>query len=136
MRQPDRFLSGCSYFFAAVFGAVVILILLDAAHLRPSIRNDISSADFLAVILSALGVMVAILTFFLGVLAVFGWTAFRTIIEDKFEDLVRKRFDASNQQYGHLVRQLVEDARAQLKQAPPPIDDLPENDPKLDQELD
>jgi len=136
MRQPDRFLSGCSYFVAAIFGAAIILIVLDASHLRPSIRNDVSNADFLAVILSALGVMIAILTFFLGVLAIFGWTAFRTIIDDKFEDLVRRRFDANNPQYGQMVSRLVDDARAQLQAEKPPIDDLPENDPELDQDLD
>jgi len=80
---------------AAFAGAAMLLILLDAAHLKPSSLSDMSQADFLAVILSALGVMVAILTFFLAILAIFGWTAFRTIIEDKFEDLFRKRAAAN-----------------------------------------
>lgn len=113
MSKPDRALQGCSYVIAAIFGAIMLLILLNASDLRPSLRNDISNADFLAVILSALGVMVAILTFFLAILAIFGWTAFRTIIEDKFEDLFRRHFNASNAEYGNLVSQLVEDARAQ-----------------------
>lgn len=112
MRHLDRALSAFFYFFAAFLGAVLLLVVQNAAGLR--LPNDgISMADFLAVILSALGVMVAILTFFLGVLAIFGWTAFRTIIEDKFEDLFRRRFDANNPEYGALVDQLVEDARAQ-----------------------
>lgn len=58
--------------------------------------SGMATADFLAVILSALGVMVAILTFFLGVMAFFGWSAFKTVTEDKFDELVRKRFDAND----------------------------------------
>lgn len=111
MRHLDRALKAFFYFFAAILGAVLLLVVQDASGLRPP-HDDVTTADFLAIILSALGVMVAILTFFLGVLAIFGWTAFRTIIEDKFEDLFRRRFDANNPEYGSLVDQLVEDARA------------------------
>jgi hypothetical protein len=50
----------------------------------------------------------------LGVLAFFGWTTFRTTIEEKSEELFRRRFDANNPEYGALVNQLVEDARAQM----------------------
>jgi len=114
MRQPDRALSAFFYFIAFVFGAIMLLVVQSASGLQPAMRDDISTANFLAIILSALGVMVAILTFFLGVLAIFGWTAFRTIIEDKSESLFRNRFNANNPEYGALVEQLVEDARAQM----------------------
>lgn len=111
MRKPDQALSCMFYFFAALMGGGLLLIAQNVAGLRMP-HDNITPADFLAIILSALGVMVAILTFFLGVLAIFGWTAFRTIIEDKFEDLFRRRFDANDPAYGALVEQLVEDARA------------------------
>ena len=113
MTQPDPLLRFFGYLAAAIFGACLLMVLLDGSGIQPIVRRDIPTADFLGIILSALGVMVAILTFFLGVLAFFGWTAFRTIIEDKFEELFRRRFDASNPEYGALVNQLVEDARAQ-----------------------
>jgi hypothetical protein len=75
------------YLAAAIVGAVILMVLLRASGIQPRVKEDISFADFTVVVLSALGVMVAILTFFLGVLAFFGWSAFRTIIEDKFEEL-------------------------------------------------
>jgi hypothetical protein len=102
------------YLAATVVGAVLLMVMLRASGIQPRVKEDISFADFTVVVLSALGVMVAILTFFLGVLAFFGWSAFRTIIEDKFEELFRRRFDASNPEYGTVVNQLVEDARAQM----------------------
>lgn len=132
MRQPDRALSALFYFFAAVFGAGLLHIVQEAGALRPP-HDDVSTADFLGIILSALGVMVAILTFFLGVLAFFGWTAFRTLIEDKFEELFRRRFDASNAEYGKIIEQLVEDARAQTLVLSAD-DELPENTQPADQE--
>jgi hypothetical protein len=131
MRQSDRALSALFYLVAAVFGAIILLIVLNSSGLRPTVRDNISTADFLAIILTALGVMVAILTFFLGVLAFFGWTAFRTITEDKFEDLFRRRFDASNPEYGALVNQLVEDARAQ-KAASTIANEPGADDPEVD----
>jgi hypothetical protein len=78
------------YLAAAIVGAVILMVLLRASGIQPRVKEDISFADFTVVVLSALGVMVAILTFFLGVLAFFGWSAFRTIIEDKFEELFRR----------------------------------------------
>lgn len=99
---------------AALIGAAVTLLLLHASGLEPRAKEDIPMADFMVIVLAALGVMVAILTFFLGVLAVFGWTAFRTIINDNFEDLFRRRFDASNTEYAEAMSRLVEDARAKM----------------------
>jgi hypothetical protein len=114
MQRIDRIIRALGYLAAAVIGAVLLMVMLRASGIQPRVKEDISFADFTVVVLSALGVMVAILTFFLGVLAFFGWSAFRTIIEDKFEELFRRRFDASNPEYGTVVNQLVEDARAQM----------------------
>lgn len=134
MRTPDRALGCLFYFFAALFGAGLLIVAQSAAGLQPP-HDSVTTADFLGIILSALGVMVAILTLFLGVLAIFGWTAFRTIIEDKFEDLFRRRFDANNPAYGALVDQLVEDARA--RNAAEAIANQPSaNDPDLNADLD
>jgi hypothetical protein len=102
------------YIAAAIFGAVILAVVLRASGIQARVKEDISFADFTIVILSALGVMIAILTFFLGVLAFFGWTTFRATIEEKSEELFRRRFDANNPEYGALVNQLVEDARAQM----------------------
>jgi hypothetical protein len=117
MRKSDRVIRALGYIAAAVLGAALLLVLLRASGIQSRVKEDISFADFTAVILSALGVMVAILTFFLAVLAIFGWSAFRTIIEDKSEELFRRRFDANNPEYGALVNQLVEDAHAQMTAA-------------------
>jgi hypothetical protein len=132
MKQPDPLLRFLAYLAAAIFGACLLIILLEGSGMQPIVRKDIPAADFLGIILSALGVMVAILTFFLGVLAFFGWTAFRTIIEDKFEDLFRRRFDASNPEYGALVDQLVEDARAR-NAAAAIVNEQRADDPDIDE---
>lgn len=117
MRKFNGLIRALGYVAAAVLGAVLLMVMLRASGIQPRVKEDISFADFTAIILSSLGVMVAILTFFLAVLAIFGWSAFRTIIEDKSEELFRRRFDANNPEYGALVNQLVEDARAQMTAA-------------------
>ena len=48
-------------------------------------RADLSQVDVVTIVLGALGVMIAILTLFLAVLAFYGWATFRSIIEERFD---------------------------------------------------
>ena len=131
MIKPNGIMRVLGTLAAALCGAAVTLVLLHASGIEPRAKDDISFADFAVVVLAALGIMVAILTFFLGVLAIFGWSAFRAIINDNFDDLFRRRFDANNPQYAETVSRLVEDARASMAAealAKPPSSDDTEMD--------
>ncbi len=84
-------------------GASLLLIVQHAAHL-PSPDNQMTYADFITIILTALGVMLTALTIFLGVLAVVGWTS----IESKLRDHSMSYFKDELSSNGSLRAELEE----------------------------
>ncbi|MFN2474305.1 MAG: hypothetical protein ABR588_10370 [Sphingomicrobium sp.] len=101
-----------SLVLAFVLGAAAFCLILWTGGVRPVVRQELSSIDIVTMVLGALGVMVAILTLFLGVLALFGWTAFRSIIEERFDHKMRERFNPANDEYKELLKNVVEDAKS------------------------
>jgi hypothetical protein len=57
MKQSGTILRLLGYIAAAIFGAVVLAVVLRASGIQPRVKEDISFADFTVVVLSALGVM-------------------------------------------------------------------------------
>ncbi len=95
-------------------GAILLLVVQQAAHLPPS-NGTISYADFLAIILSALGVMLTALTIFLGVLAFVGWTTFESKMKSSSEEFLEKRFSPVDPRYAELVEEIKEDVRREVR---------------------
>jgi hypothetical protein len=120
---------------AASLGTAVFVILLWSTGVRPGIREDFSQIDIITVVLASLGVIVAILTFFLAILAFYGWAAFRTIVDERFDDSVRKKFDPSNQEYANLLERFLEDAKSLEATKQQETPEFSPSDTKLNDEL-
>lgn len=95
-------------------GAVLLLTVQYAAHLPPP-DNTMTYADFIALILTALGVMLTVLTIFLGVLAFVGWTTFETKMKVSSEDFLERRFSPADPRYADLVMEIKEDVRREVR---------------------
>lgn len=126
-----------SLLLAFVLGAAVLSLVLWSTGVRGSIREELSQIDVVTIVLGALGVMIAILTLFLAVLAVYGWAAFRSIIEERFDATMRERFDPAKDEYKALLTKVIEDARSlQLtNQSDPTVPDLPEAEEPITGEI-
>lgn len=115
-----------------VLGAAAFALVLWSAGVQAAVRSELSSVDVVTIILGALGVMIAILTLFLGVLAIYGWATFRSIIEERFDEAMRQRFDPSKDEYKSLLTKVIEDAKSfqvtsavQSEVPDLPVDDQP-----------
>lgn len=118
-----------------ILGAVLLWIMAWGSGVSMTQKPNLTNVDILTVVLASLGVMVAILTFFLGVIAFFGWSAFRTLFEERFEDSVRKKFDPVNEEYADLLQRFLEDAKTLNQTTQPEAPDFSEQDQKLDKEI-
>lgn len=101
-----------SLIVAFVLGAAALSLVIWSTGVRASMRADLSQADVVTIVLGALGVMVAILTLFLAVLAFYGWATFRSIIEERFDEAMRQRFDPAKDEYQVLLTKIIEDAKS------------------------
>ncbi len=87
-------------FFFTAFGAALMVLVWTGSNLRLERNPDISSADFIAIILTALGVILAALAVFLGGMAFFNWQNFdervRNQVEEYVDEFVKptERYDA------------------------------------------
>jgi len=101
-----------SLVLAFVLGAAALSLLLWSTGVRASMRAELSQVDVVTIVLGALGVMVAILTLFLAVLAFYGWATFRSIIEERFDEAMRRRFNPAEDEYQSLLTRFLEDAKS------------------------
>ena len=112
---------------------VWVLTWASGVSVRP--RSDVTSVDLLTIVLASLGLMVAILTFFLGVVAFFGWSAFRTVFEERFDESVRKKFDPTNKEYKDLLVRFLEDAKTIEETSRTETTKISDQDQQVDDEL-
>lgn len=119
-------------------GAMLLLVTQHAAHLPPP-DSDMTYADFLSLILTALGVMLTVLTIFLGVLAFVGWATFESKMKMSSEEFLEKRFSPADPRYADLVTEIKEDVRREVRiaeESKPRAGDNPENDdPTIDEDV-
>lgn len=80
--------------------------------------DTISPADFISIILTALGVILAAMAIMLGLVAVVGWSSIRTMIESRSDevsrDYLKNRFSDKNEQYLQFVEDVKEDVRIRI----------------------
>lgn len=95
-------------------GAALAVVIQKASGLSAAPNEDLSYAEFTGVILSALGVIIAALTLFLGAVAVVGWTAFESMVKQKSENFLEKRFSPEDQRYTDLLEEIKEDVRREM----------------------
>ncbi len=121
-------------FLVFALGAFLLLLVQHAAHLPPP-DNKMTYADFIALILTALGVMLTVLTIFLGVLAFVGWTTFETKMKVSSEEFLDRRFSPADPRYAELVAEIKEDVRREVRISEENKDNNPENkNPMLDED--
>lgn len=88
-------------------------LVWSGSNLRMEPNNSISSADFLAIVLTALGVILAALAVFLGGMAIFSWRDFdnrvKSHVEGYLNDFVNpsERFEA--------IKELLEENKRKTK---------------------
>lgn len=100
---------------AALAGAGLWAVASTGMRLEHA-ANDISYAEFTSIILTALGVLIAVLGLLLGALAIVGWATFQRQVAESSERYLAKQFDDEGQAYRRLVRELKEDVvRAALE---------------------
>lgn len=127
MKPSFRMPQGVSILLAFALGAAVFALVLWLAGVKPTVKRELSNIDVVTVVLGSLGVMVSILTLFLAVLAFYGWATFRTIIDERFDEAVRNRFDPSREEYKTLLEKVIEDSKslqqteALLEESVPPL---------------
>jgi hypothetical protein len=103
--------------FLLVLGAALAYLLWAGSNLRMEPNPNISSADFIAIILSALGTILAALAIFLGGMAIVSWRTFDERVKTHAEAFLEKRFSPSDQRYADLVETLRDDARREAQLA-------------------
>lgn len=129
MRQ---FLQAAAALTLMIIGAAIFAVILKASGLRFAPDAEIGPSQFVSIILTALGVIIAAVTLFIGALAVYGWVTFETRVVQASEEFLDKRFSSSDARYNQLVEDIKEDVRLQILTGQTPID--PENladDPNL-----
>ena len=101
--------------FLLILGASLAYVMWAGSNLKLEPNPNISSADFLAIILTALGTILAALAIFLGGMALVSWRMFDERVKAHAETFLENRFSPSDQRYADLVEQLRDDARREAQ---------------------
>ncbi len=110
-------------------GAAMMYVIQAGSGLQLLPSDKITSADFISIILTALGVILAALALFIGVLAIIGWATFEDRLKHNSEEFLKRRFSASDQRYVDLINELKEDVRRELELKKPKSNDLENQSP-------
>ncbi|MBB4641959.1 hypothetical protein [Rhizorhapis suberifaciens] len=95
-------------------GAALLYVIEAGSNLELTPKGDISAADFISIILTALGVILAALAIFLGGLAIIGWATFEEKLKQNSEEFLKKRFSPEDERYVDLIEELKEDVRREM----------------------
>lgn len=96
-------------------GAALMYVIKAGSGLQLLPSDKISSADFISIILTALGVVLAALALFIGGLAIVGWATFEDRLKQHSEEFLKRRFSADDPRYVDLINELKEDVRRELE---------------------
>lgn len=91
--------------------------------------DNISRADFISIILTALGVILAALALMLGGLAIVGWATFEEKLRQNSDEFLRKRFSPEDQRYVDLISDIKEDVRREIQLNSKPKSDVENQSP-------
>jgi hypothetical protein len=85
--------------FWMLVGSTLLVVTVKGSGLTFGPNRSVSEAEFVSIILSALGVMLTAVTVFLGALAIIGWTTFETRVQQSAEAFMRVRFAEDDPDY-------------------------------------
>lgn len=101
-----------------LLGAALMYVIDAGSGLNFTQRDDLTAAEFMSIILSALGVILAAVTLMLGALAIVGWNSLESRAEKKVaetsRDFLRKRFSEEDVEYMEFVENIKEDVRIRI----------------------
>lgn len=89
-----------------LLGAALLVVVVNGSGLSLRASDDLSRADFVSIILTALGVMLTAVTVFLGALAIIGWATFEARVKQSSEAFLERRFSEDDPRYIALVEDL------------------------------
>ena len=95
-----------AFFFVAV-GAALLYVVWSGSDLVLEPNPNVSSADFVSIILTALGVILAALAVFLGGMAVLSWRMFDDRVKSHVEDYLNE-FVKPTERY-EVIKKLIHD---------------------------
>jgi len=96
-------------------GAALMYVIEAGSGLRLMPNDKISPADFISIILTALGVILAALALILGGLAIVGWATFEEKLKQNSDEFLRNRFSPEDQRYVDLINEIKEDVRREIQ---------------------
>lgn len=110
MRDP---LEISKAFFFAVVGAGLCLLIFGEGYVSLRVSANISYGDFIAIILTALGVILATLAVFLGAMALYSWRNFDSRVKDHVENYLDE-YVKPTERY-EAIRDLIDDHKEKTK---------------------
>jgi hypothetical protein len=113
-------------------GAALMYVIQAGSNLTLLPSDRITSADFISIILTALGVILAALALFIGGLAIIGWATFEDRLKHNSEEFLKIRFSTDDERYVELIKELKEDVRREMdlkKDVPKEIENQSPFDP-------
>ena len=96
-------------------GAALMYVIQSGSGLQFLPSDKVSSAEFISIILTALGVILAALALFIGGLAVIGWATFEERLKLHSEEFLKRRFSPEDSRYVDLINDLKEDVRREVE---------------------
>lgn len=84
-------------------GALLLVVVVKGSGLTFGPNRSVSEAEFVSIILSALGVMLTAVTVFLGALAIIGWSTFETRVQKSAEAFMKMRFGDEDPDYQAFI---------------------------------
>lgn len=102
----NRLKQGAVAIFWMLVGAVLLVVAVKGSGLTFGPNRHVSEAEFVSIILTALGVMLTAVTVFLGALAIIGWSTFETRVQQSADAFMFKRFADDDPDYQKFVRKV------------------------------
>jgi len=101
-----------------LLGASIVYVIELGSELQLLPSDRIGPADFLAIILTALGVIIAAVTLMVGALAIIGWNNIESRVDRKIDEkssiYLQRRFSDDDEAYVQFVEDIKEDVRLRL----------------------
>ncbi|WP_454597088.1 hypothetical protein [Qipengyuania sp. SM2507] len=101
-----------------LLGAALMYVIDSASGLQFAKSEEVSSSNFITIVLTALAVILAAMTLMIGALAIIGWNSIQSRVEIKVdkasEEYIKRRFSNDNDDYLQFVEDIKEDVRIRL----------------------
>lgn len=110
----------------AGIGLSVGIVIFARPGIALTVSPTVTYDDLIATILTALGVILAALALFIGIIAFFGWVTFEKRIAQSAETFLERRFSPDDPRYIELLAEIKQDVRRQIEFGR--NRDLPENE--------